>query len=71
MDLTDEQWEAVRPFIPEPEVEVRRPKVGGRIAILEMCSTTCFGFCGPVPRGPIFQVGTRPTRPATGGFRAG
>lgn len=29
MDLTDEQWELVRPFIPDPERTVTRPK-GGR-----------------------------------------
>ena len=29
MDLTDAQWEVVRPFLPEPEVVQKRPK-GGR-----------------------------------------
>jgi len=29
MDLTDQQWDAIRPFIPEPEVE-RTSEKGGR-----------------------------------------
>jgi hypothetical protein len=70
MDLTDEQWEVVKPLIPIPPRPVPMD-VAGRGSVIVTCSMAFCGSCVPVRPGTICQIGIRHTRPATAASRSG
>jgi len=51
MDLTNEQWDAIKKFVPEPEHEGTNETGVDRGEIRATCCTEFSGFCGPARLG--------------------
>jgi hypothetical protein len=68
MDLTDEQWALIEPFIPkDPQGRV----LAGLGALPGKCLTVSFGYFAQVLVERICQSGIHHTRPAIDAFRVG
>jgi transposase len=58
-ELTDYEWAAIKPFLPN------KPRVVPRVNEPSRATTASFGSCVRVRRGAICRRSTVPARPAT------
>jgi hypothetical protein len=70
VDLTEEQWAFVGPIFPEKET-IQKGVRGRPYRDPRDVLNGVLGYCAQARRGWTYLPGTRRTRRATGGFRAG